>query len=90
MPAIHGVVRWRLMDLVRWLREEHGVAVSVQTLSRELRAARCALLVCASCQPGPSTMRRSRRNKRFLEGLRRLSGDYPGTAAEHHDRDLVG
>ena len=37
MPAICGVVRWRLMDLVRWLAEEHGVAVSVQTLSRELR-----------------------------------------------------
>jgi transposase len=38
MPAIHGVVRWRIIDLCRWLHEEHQVTVSKQTLSRELRA----------------------------------------------------
>ncbi len=38
IPAIHGVVRWRLVDLGRWLWEELRVSVSVQTLSRELRA----------------------------------------------------
>ena len=37
-PAIHGVVRWRLVDLCQWLFEEHRVTVSKQTLSRELRA----------------------------------------------------
>lgn len=37
-PAIHGVVRWRLYDLGQWLWEEFRVSVSVQTLSRELRA----------------------------------------------------
>ena len=37
-PAIHGVVRWRLCDLGQWLWEAFGVAVSPQTLSRELRA----------------------------------------------------
>lgn len=37
-PAIHGVVRWRLLDLVQWLFEEFRVSVSKQTLSRELRA----------------------------------------------------
>ncbi len=37
-PAIHGVVRWRLVDLCQWLWEEHQVTVSKQTLSRELRA----------------------------------------------------
>jgi len=37
-PAIHGVVRWRLVDLGQWLWEEFRVAVSAQTLSRELRA----------------------------------------------------
>jgi len=37
-PAIHGVVRWRLVDLCQWLWEEHGVTVAKQTLSRELRA----------------------------------------------------
>ena len=38
MPAIHGVIRWRLIDLGQWLWEEFRVSVSKQTLSRELRA----------------------------------------------------
>jgi transposase len=38
VPAIHGVVRWRLGDLGQWLWEEFRVPVSKQTLSRELRA----------------------------------------------------
>ena len=37
-PAIHGVVRWRLADLVQWVWEEFRIEISVQTLSRELRA----------------------------------------------------
>jgi len=37
-PAIHGVVRWRLIDLGQWLWEEFRLSVSKQTLSRELRA----------------------------------------------------
>jgi transposase len=38
IPAVHGVVRWRLCDLGQWLWEEFRVSVSPQTLSRELRA----------------------------------------------------
>lgn len=38
IPAIHGVVRWRLIDLAHWLWEEFRLSVSKQTLSRELRA----------------------------------------------------
>uniref|UniRef100_UPI0039080885 IS630 family transposase n=1 Tax=Muricoccus harenae TaxID=2692566 RepID=UPI0039080885 len=38
MPAIHGVVRWRLVDLCQWLWEDHKVSIAKQTLSRELRA----------------------------------------------------
>lgn len=38
IPAVHGVVRWRLCDLGHWLWQEFRVSVSVQTLSRELRA----------------------------------------------------
>ena len=37
-PEVHGVVRWRLVDLVEWLKEEHEVAISLPTLSRELRS----------------------------------------------------
>src|SRR3978361_1886544 len=36
-PAVHGVVRWRLVDLAQILFEDHGVSVSEQTLSRVLR-----------------------------------------------------
>lgn len=38
IPAIHGVVRWRLIDLCQWLWEEFQVSVARQTLGRELRA----------------------------------------------------
>ena len=37
IPVIHGVVRWRLIDLCQWVFEEFRVTVSIQTLSRELR-----------------------------------------------------
>lgn len=38
IPAVHGVVRWRLVDLVQWLWEEFRLSVSRQTLGRELHA----------------------------------------------------
>src|SRR5881628_2295211 len=38
IPAVHGVVRWRLIDLIQWLFEEFRISISKQTLSRELRA----------------------------------------------------
>jgi transposase len=36
IPAIHGVVRWRLVDLVQWVWEEFRIAVSETTLGRVL------------------------------------------------------
>jgi transposase len=38
IPAVHEVVRWRIIDLCQWLWEEYEITVSKQTLSRELRA----------------------------------------------------
>jgi transposase len=38
VPAAHGVVRWRLIDLARWVFDEFAIAISTQTVSRELRA----------------------------------------------------
>ena len=38
IPAVHGVVRWRIVDLCQWIYEEFRLAVAKQTLSRELRA----------------------------------------------------
>jgi len=37
IPAVHGVVRWRLVDLCQWVFEEYRIVVSPQTMSRELR-----------------------------------------------------
>ena len=38
IAALHGVVCWRLVDLIQWLWEEFRLTISQQTLSRELRA----------------------------------------------------
>jgi len=38
IPASHGVVRWRLIDLAQWVWDEFSISISKQTLSRELRA----------------------------------------------------
>ena len=37
IPAVHGVVRWRIIDLCQWFWEERQVRIAKQTLSRELR-----------------------------------------------------
>jgi transposase len=37
IPAVHGVVRWRIVDLCQWIFEQFRIAVSQQTLSRVLR-----------------------------------------------------
>ena len=38
IPPIHGVVRWRIVDLCYWIFEKFRISVSKQTLSRQLRA----------------------------------------------------
>jgi len=37
IPAVHGVVRWRIIDLCQWVWDAFEVSVSPQTMSRELR-----------------------------------------------------
>jgi transposase len=36
-PAIHSVVRWRIVDLCQWVFEEFRIVIAEQTMSRELR-----------------------------------------------------
>jgi transposase len=38
IPAIHGVVRWRIIDLCQWVWDEFRISIAKQTMSRELRA----------------------------------------------------
>jgi transposase len=37
IPAIHGVVRWRLRDLAGWVYEEFRISLDETTIGRELR-----------------------------------------------------
>ena len=38
IPAVHGVVRWRLIDLVQWIYDEFGISLDETTVGRELKA----------------------------------------------------
>jgi hypothetical protein len=38
IPAVHGAVRWRVIDLCQWVWDEFAIIISQQTLSRELGA----------------------------------------------------
>lgn len=38
IPSVHGVVRWRLVDLIAWVFEEFRISLSEATMSRELRS----------------------------------------------------
>jgi transposase len=38
IPAIHGVVRWRLTDLCQWIWEAYRVSICKSTMSQEVRA----------------------------------------------------
>lgn len=38
IPAVHGVVRWRLKDLAHWVFTECGIALDETTIGRAVRA----------------------------------------------------
>ncbi len=38
IPAIHGVVRWRRIDLAQWIFEAYRISLDVSTVGRELKA----------------------------------------------------
>ena len=65
IPAVHGVVRWRIVDLMQWLWEELGLSVSKQTMSKELRA-----MGSRKLSARPRTMPSARAPKRLLKKLR--------------------
>src|ERR1700682_5971301 len=86
IPAIHGVVRWRLIDLCQWIFAEFRIALSPQTLSREPRKMGfCKLSACHTI------MRRPMARSRILKKFPRPSGGH--RAGERHrsrqDRNLV-
>src|ERR1700744_1937677 len=38
VPAVDGVVRWRLKDLVQWVFDQFALSLDESTMSRELKA----------------------------------------------------
>ena len=65
IPAVHGVVRWRLKDLVQWLWEEFRVSLDESTVCRELKALG---FVKISARP-----RHRAQNELVTEGFKKLS-----------------
>ncbi len=72
IPAVHGVVRWRIIDLCQWVWDEFHISVSKQTLSRELRA-----MGTANCRRGRAITPRPRGRSKPLKKRpsRRAGGD---------------
>ncbi len=69
IPAFHGVVRWRIVDLCQWIFEEFRIAVSQQTLSRVLRK-----MGYRKRSARPRIMPRPREQSRPLKELPRAPG----------------
>ena len=85
IPAIHGVVRWRLKDLAWWVHEEFRISLDETTVGRELRKLGFRKL---SARPQPYAQ-----NEAALEDLKnspgptgRDQGEAPG---RHRLRTLV-
>jgi putative transposase len=85
IPAIHGVVRWRLIDLAQWVFEELGLSVSKQTLSRDLRAMGFRKLSARRRHHDQDT----EAMEAFKKLRRRPGRDRPARRGEQADRDLV-
>jgi hypothetical protein len=64
IPDVHGVVRWRLVDLCQWLGEEFRISVARQTLGRGLRT-----LGIASSALGRAIMPRPRERLSTLKSF---------------------
>ena len=101
IPAVHGVVRWRLVDLIQWLWEEFRITISKQTLSRELRAmdyrklsarprhhAKSEAAVSAFKKTSPPVWRRSRDRGRRQAARDLVRRRGPGRAEEQDHAPL--
>ena len=87
IPAVHGVVRWRLIDLAQWIFEEFRITIAKQTLSR----GSCGLWAIANSRLGHATMPRPRARLRILKKLPHASGRNRAREGDRQrqDRNLV-
>ena len=86
IPAIHGVVRWRLIDLMQWVWEEFGISLSEATMSREMKA-----LGYRKISAARATMPRTNSSSRRLKACPRLErGNFPAELAKVRARLPAG
>lgn len=62
VPAVDGVERWRLSDLVQWLSDQFQIAVSIHTVSRQLRAMGYRTLSMPTSESGAKRGHKRRHN----------------------------
>jgi transposase len=86
IPAAHGVVRWRIIDLAQMLWDDYAISVSRPTLSRELKALGYRKL---SARP-KHLLRTQTPSKLSKRGLCRRAGQGQNVSpARHTARNLV-
>ena len=55
IPAVHGVVRWRLIDLTQWIFEEFRITIAKQTrTAAPTRKPRARSRILKNVWPAPS------------------------------------
>ena len=86
IPAVHGVVRWRLIDLAQWISRS-----SASRSPSRRSAGSCALWATANSRHARVTMRKQRTRSRILKKFPRAPGrNRAGEGGRHrHDRNLV-
>lgn len=86
IPSIHGVVRWRLIDLARWLYDEFAVSLDATTVGRELKRLGYVKLTARPRHYAQNELAM----EAFKRGLCRRAGKGQKISPEGHaDRDPV-
>lgn len=78
IPAIHGVVRWRLIDLTQWVHKEFEVSLNETTVGRELQKLGYIKL---TARP-----RRHAQNEYALEAFKKGASQPSCQRSEQHSR----
>jgi transposase len=77
IPAIHGVVRWRLTDLVGWLYDEYGISIDATQLGRILKSMGYRRLSARPKHHGQNEQALEAFKKTSQPSWQRSSADYP-------------
>jgi hypothetical protein len=85
-PEIHGVVRWRLVDLVQWIEEQFEITLDETNVSRELKKLGYYEAFGATAPPRSGSGGAGGRQKGvFAAELAKVRARLP----RHRDRNLV-